>query len=200
MEPIESVSERNDESSNSTNKKDNFKSNNILKSAILPDISKRNNGFHLSIRKTKGQTLEVPTDKKIKQLKLKDTKKNIIVKEILPKRISLQQQNDNSFTNAVPHIKASETIIKRVSIRKIMREQRKEKGYERQLKNSNRNLSRLEFFVDNKYFSNKKIRVTSLSPNKMNFKGQKNMHSSNLFKKLKNTGIFEKSENRLWNM
>ena len=197
MEPIESVSERNEKSSNSTNKKDNFISNNKLKNAILPDISKCDNGFHLTLRKTKRQTLDIQLDKKINQSKLRETKKNISINEILPKHISLQQQNDNSFYNTISHIKISEAKIKRTSMRKTMKDQKKEKVYDHPLKNNNHNLSRTESFVDNKYFSNKKLKLASLSPNKMNFRGQKDMHTSNLFQKLKNTDMFEKSENRL---
>ena len=63
---------------------------------------------------------------------------------------------------------------------------------------NNINISRTESYLDNKYFSGKKLKYIALTPNKLNFKGMKNMHSSNLFEKLKNSVMFEKSENLIF--
>jgi len=64
----------------------------------------------------------------------------------------------------------------------------------------NVNMSRSESFLDNKYFSSKKLKYTTLTPNKANFKGQKNMQSSNIFEKLKNSVMFEKTEKLIFRL
>ena len=45
-----------------------------------------------------------------------------------------------------------------------------------------------------KYITNKKIKNTILHREKLNFREQKEMHSSHLFEKLKDSYLFEKSE------
>ena len=53
-------------------------------------------------------------------------------------------------------------------------------------------------YLDNKYFSNKKIKNTVLHKGKLNLKDQKNVNSTNLFEKLRESYLFEKSENLLF--
>ncbi len=61
------------------------------------------------------------------------------------------------------------------------------------LKNKNENLSNSDM-LDMKYFNNKKIRGTILTRGKLNFREQKELHSSHLFEKLRDSYLFEKSE------
>ena len=61
-------------------------------------------------------------------------------------------------------------------------------------KNKNTNLSNSEY-LDKKYFQNKKTKGTFLNKNKFNLKNQRGMNFSNLFEKLRDSYLFEKSEN-----
>ena len=113
------------------------------------------------------------------------------------KRISFQQNNSLNFYTS---LKGRDTLKKRESIRKFDESPiNNQKSMDFSSKN-NVNISRSESFVDNKYFSSKKLKYTTLSPTKTNFKGQKNMQSSNLFEKLKNSVMFEKSENLMFRL
>ena len=61
------------------------------------------------------------------------------------------------------------------------------------LKNKNEKLSNSDL-LDMKYFHNKKLRNTILQRGKLNFREQKELHSSHLFEKLKDSYLFEKTE------
>ena len=61
------------------------------------------------------------------------------------------------------------------------------------VKNKSVNLTNSDV-LDMKYFANKKMKNTVLHRGKLNFKEQKDMHSSHLFEKLKESYLFEKSE------
>ena len=63
-------------------------------------------------------------------------------------------------------------------------------------KNKNANLSNSEY-LDKKYFHNKKTKNTALNKNKLNLKNQRGMNFSSLFEKLRDSYLFEKSENVL---
>ena len=197
---IDAISEKNEESSNSTNKNSKLQSKNALKKSLLSSgLSKTNNNFSLTLKKPKRQTLETDyTSKRLKPFRRKESKKKIDMN--LLKRISFQQNNSFNFYN---NIKAKDIMRKRESIKRIdeisTTAPNNQKSFDFSSKN-NVNISRTESFVDNKYFSSKKLKYTTLTPNKTNFKGQKNMHSSNLFEKLKNSILFSKSENLLFKL
>ena len=193
---IDSISERNEESSNSTNK-NKLQSKNMLKNKVLGQEEPKGNFLGLSIRKPKRQTLEADynNNKKLKPFRRKESKKKF---DMILKRISFQQNNSFNFYN---NIKTRDIFRKRESIKRTdgISTNDNQKSFEFSSKN-NVNISRTESFLDNKYFSSKKLKFTTLSPNKANFKGQKNMHSSNLFEKLKNSVMFEKSEKLMFNL
>ena len=193
---IDSISERNEESSNSTNK-NKLQSKNMLKNKVLGQEEPKGNFLNLTIRKPKRQTLEADynNNKKLKPFRRKESKKKF---DMILKRISFQQNNSFNFYN---NIKTRDIFRKRESIKRTdgISTNDNQKSFEFSSKN-NVNISRTESFLDNKYFSSKKLKYTTLSPNKANFKGQKNMHSSNLFEKLKNSVMFEKSEKLMFNL
>ena len=193
---IDSISERNEESSNSTNK-NKLQSKNMLKNKVLGQEEPKGNFLNLTIRKPKRQTLEADynNNKKLKPFRRKESKKKFDMSIL--KRISFQQNNSFNFYN---NIKTRDIFRKR-SIKRTdgISTNDNQKSFEFSSKN-NVNISRTESFLDNKYFSSKKLKYTTLSPNKTNFKGQKNMHSSNLFEKLKNSVMFEKSEKLMFNL
>ena len=194
---IDSISERNEESSNSTNK-NKLQSKNMLKNKVLGQEEPKGNFLNLTIRKPKRQTLEADynNNKKLKPFRRKESKKKFDMSIL--KRISFQQNNSFNFYN---NIKTRDIFRKRESIKRTdgISTNDNQKSFEFSSKN-NVNISRTESFLDNKYFSSKKLKYTTLSPNKANFKGQKNMHSSNLFEKLKNSVMFEKSEKLMFNL
>ena len=194
---IDSISERNEESSNSTNK-NKLQSKTMLKNKVLGQEEPKGNFLNLSIRKPKRQTLEADynNNKKLKPFRRKESKKKFDMSIL--KRISFQQNNSFNFYN---NIKTRDIFRKRESIKRTdgISTNDNQKSFEFSSKN-NVNISRTESFLDNKYFSSKKLKYTTLSPNKANFKGQKNMHSSNLFEKLKNSVMFEKSEKLMFNL
>ena len=62
-------------------------------------------------------------------------------------------------------------------------------------KNKSINLSNSDSFLDMKYFGNKKLKHTMLRTGKLNFHDHKsNMNSTNLFEKLKESYLYERSE------
>ena len=185
----DSISEKNEESSNSTNKSPQLQSKKVLKkrmmSSELPNII---NNLNKPIKKSKRQTLDMEyPSKKMKNFIRKDSKKKLDLQML--KRISFQQNNAFNFNS----LKGKDIFRKSESIQKNDEIHHFKRSLDYSSKN-NINLSRTESFIDNKYFSSKKLKYTTLTPNKINFKGQKNMHSSNLFGKLKNSIMFEKSE------
>ena len=193
---IDSISEKNEESSNSNIKNSNLQSQNILfRNTNTPEMTQIVNNLNVRLKKPKRQTIDSHyNNKKLKSMRRKDSKKKTELNIL--KRISFQQNNSfNFYTN----MKTSNILSKRESIHKKDEISTNQKSIDYSSKN-NVNLSRTESFLGNKYFSNKKLKLISLSPNKMKFKGQKNMHSSNLFEKLKNSVLFEKSENLMFKL
>ena len=189
---IDSISEKNEESSTSTAKNQKLQSKNVLKNRMIsPETTKLGNSLNISLRKIKRQTLEPDSNnnKKLKPFRRKESKKKFDMNIL--KRISFQQNNSLNFYN---NIKTRDIFRKRESIKKYDDiSTNNQKSLDFSSKNYV-NISRSESFVDNKYFSSKKLKYTTLTPNKANFKGQKNMQSSNIFEKLKNSVMFEKSE------
>ena len=194
MVSIDSISEKNEESSNSTIKNNALQSSSMLKQKIIKaEVSKDANALNNSIKKSKRQTLDVEyNSKKIRAMKRKNSRKKSELTAL--KRISFQQNNSLNFYN---NLKTREFLRKKSSLKKLDEISNNQKSMDISSRN-NINISRTESYLDNKYFSNKKLKYTALTPNKLNFKGMKNMHSSNLFEKLKNSVMFEKSENLMF--
>ena len=189
----DSISEKNEESSNSILKNNALQSGNMLKKKIIKsEVSKNPGALNTSIKKSKRQTLDVEyNNKKIRGMKRKNSRKKSDLTAL--KRISFQQNNALNFYN---NFRTREFLRKKSSLKKLDEISNNQKSFDYSSRNVN--ISRTESFLDNKYFSNKKLKYTALTPNKVNFKGQKNMHSSNLFEKLKNSIMFEKSENLMF--
>ena len=194
MVSIDSISEKNEESSNSTIKNNALQSSSMLKQKIIKaEVSKDANALNNSIKKSKRQTLDVEyNSKKIRAMKRKNSRKKSELTAL--KRISFQQNNSLNFYN---NLKTREFLRKKSSLKKLDEISNNQKSMDISSR-KNINISRTESYLDNKYFSNKKLKYTALTPNKLNFKGMKNMHSSNLFEKLKNSVMFEKSENLMF--
>ena len=194
MVSIDSISEKNEESSNSTIKNNALQSSNMLKQKIIKaEVSKDANEPNNSIKKSKRQTLDVEyNSKKFRAMKRKNSRKKSELTAL--KRISFQQNNSLNFYN---NLKTREFLRKKSSLKKLDEISNNQKSMDISSR-KNINISRTESYLDNKYFSNKKLKYTALTPNKLNFKGMKNMHSSNLFEKLKNSVMFEKSENLIF--
>ena len=194
MVSIDSISEKNEESSNSTIKNNALQSSNMLKQKIIKaEVSKDANEPNNSIKKSKRQTLDVEyNSKKFRAMKRKNSRKKSELTAL--KRISFQQNNSLNFYN---NLKTREFLRKKSSLKKLDEISNNQKSMDISSRN-NINISRTESYLDNKYFSGKKLKYTTLTPNKLNFKGMKNMHSSNLFEKLKNSVMFEKSENLIF--
>ena len=195
---IDSISERNEESSTSTAKNQKLQSKNALKKRMISsEISKLENNLNISIKKSKRQTLEPDCNnsKKLKPFRRKESKKKFDMNIL--KRISFQQNNSLNFYN---NIKTRDIFRKRESIKKyddISTNNQKSMDFSTR---QNVNISSSKSFLDNKYFSSKKLKYTTLTPNKANFKGQKNMQSSNIFEKLKNSVMFEKTEKLMFRL
>ena len=195
---IDSISERNEESSTSTAKNQKLQSKNVLKKRMISsEISKLENNLNISIKKSKRQTLDPDCNnsKKLKPFRRKESKKKFDMNIL--KRISFQQNNSLNFYN---NIKTRDIFRKRESIKKyddISTNNQKSMDFSTR---QNVNMSRSESFLDNKYFSSKKLKYTTLTPNNANFKGQKNMQSSNIFEKLKNSVMFEKTEKLMFRL
>ena len=192
---IESISERNEESSNSIVKNQLHQSKNNLKKRLMnSEASKPANSLNVSIKKSKRQTLDNDYNKRLNLKRRKDSKKKL---DMALKRISFQQNNSLNFYNS---FKTRETLKKRESIKKLDELTINNDKLNDFSSKKNINVSRSDSFVDNKYFSSKKLKYTTLSPTKTKFKGQKNMQSSNLFEKLKNSVMFEKSEKLIFRL
>ena len=194
MVSIDSISEKNEESSNSTIKNNALQSSSMLKQKIIKaEVSKDANALNNSIKKSKRQTLDVEyNSKKFRAMKRKNSRKKLEITAL--KRISFQQNNSLNFYN---NLKTREFLRKKNSLKKLDEISNNQKSMDISSRN-NINISRTESYLDNKYFSNRKLKYTALTPNKLNFKGMKNMNSSNLFEKLKNSVMFEKSENLMF--
>ena len=194
MVSIDSISEKNEESSNSTIKNNALQSSSMLKQKIIKaEVSKDANALNNSIKKSKRQTLDAEyNSKKIRAMKRKNSRKKSELTAL--KRISFQQNNSLNFYN---NLKTREFLRKKSSLKKLDEISNNQKSMDISSRN-NINISRTESYLDNKYFSNRKLKYTALTPNKLNFKGMKNMNSSNLFEKLKNSVMFEKSENLMF--
>ena len=194
---LDSISDKNEETSSSIIKLQKVQTINVKKKLINSEISKLANNLNISIKKSKRQTLDPDSSnsKKLKPFRRKESNKKFDMNIL--KRISLQQNNYLNFYN---NIKTKDILRKRESIKKndtISTNNQKSMGFSSK---QNINMSRSESFLDNKYFSSKKLKLTLLTPNKENFKGQKNMQSSNIFEKLKNSVMFEKTEKLIFRL
>ena len=195
---LDSISDKNEETSSSIFKLQKVQTINVKKKPTNSEISKLANNLNIPIKKSKRQTLDPDSNnsKKLKPFRRKESNKKFDMNIL--KRISLQQNNYLNFYN---NIKTKDIFRKSESIKKndtISTNNQKSMGFSS--KQNNINMSRSESFLDNKYFSSKKLKLTLLTPNKENFKGQKNMQSSNIFEKLKNSVMFEKTEKLIFRL
>ena len=193
---MDSISEKNEESNTSKPKIQILQSKNTLKKKMISsEVSKLENNLNISIKKSKRQTLDPDCNntKKLKPFRRKESKKKFDMGIL--KRISFQQNNHFNFYNTM---KTRDIFRKRESIKKS--EETSTHNPKNMDYSSKQNISRSESFLDNKYFSSKKLKLALLTPNKANFKGQKNMQSSDIFEKLKNSVMFEKTEKLIFRL
>ena len=236
---FDSISEKQEESSNSTagknsklkskisnnnniNNKSLRKSHDVSKDQInINNISiskKKNSQSKNSIfsKKRKTRLFNNFEDKDKYKINRRETKKK--TGQIILKRISFQQDNSQFFTNHLKDVDNRGSSAKNVEsvegafYKSFLREKSlvsvsnsKLTGltalYSNKnsvigqtiLKNQNHILSNSEY-LDKKYFSNNKGKNTVLGKRKINLKNQRSMNFSNLFEKLKESYLFEKSE------
>ena len=112
MISIDSISEKNEESSNSTIKNNALQSSSMLKQKIIKaEVSKDANALNNSIKKSKRQTLDAEyNSKKIRAMKRKNSRKKSELTAL--KRISFQQNNSLNFYN---NLKTREFLRKKSS-------------------------------------------------------------------------------------
>ena len=143
---IDSISEKNEESSNSNIKNSNLQSQNILfRNTNTPEMTQIVNNLNVRLKKPKRQTIDSHyNNKKLKSMRRKDSKKKTELNIL--KRISFQQNNSfNFYTN----MKTSNILSKRESIHKKDEISTNQRSIDYSSKN-NVNLSRTESFVGNK--------------------------------------------------
>ena len=148
---------------------------------------------------------------KFKQFKRKETKKKTNL--LFMKRISFQQDNKNfTFYNQIKNneetkkitppgrntlkTKKSLNMPNKVESMSAFANNKNFDDAQTVQKNKSVNLQNSDSFLDMKYFNNnKKMKHTLLHNGKLNFTEHRNhMHSSNLFEKLKESYLYEKSE------
>jgi len=232
MISFESISEKQEESSNSSVKNSKLGKSkagqNNNKSLMKSNIECSKDGINLSntnisIRKKKRSTLKHSKKKSIKEtnnenyfkpFKRGETKKKTT--NVFMKRTSFQHDNNNftfysqlknddkrrsSKNVGTPvHLMGRTTLKDKKSLNIVKgpfcnKNSIVEQNY---VKNKNVNLRNSDSFLDMKYFSNKKSKHTILRKGKFNFHDHKNVHSSSLFEKLKESYLFEKSEATLF--
>ena len=229
MLSFDSISEKQEESSDSSFKNSNIKDSILKKNSFkCNDISKEPiNTSNISLKGAllsnlkKRKTIRIINNnlEEENKNKRKDIKKN---SEIISKRISLQQDHFFSFYN---QLKNGDDFIKRGSSSKIagndglnktiLKEKKSlnitinnlklrslpslygknssmQQNYSK-VKNKSANLSNSDL-LDMKYFNSKKLKNTVLHKGQLSLHEQKNMHSSNLFERLKESYLYEKSE------
>ena len=240
MLSFNSISEKQEESSNSSNKNSKIliskatkKNNNI--SLLKSNISK--DGIDISNISIKKPSIPSPKrsiagkKKSIKEnLREQEKYKKFIRKEfkkktsrVFMKRTSFQRPNLDMFRNQLknhedhknrgssaknvefPINNINRTVLKdKKSLNVTLNNNNNNKTIsalynknsifgQTSFNNKSLNLSNSDF-LDVKYITNKKIKNTILHREKLNFREQKEMHSSHLFQKLKDSYLFEKSE------
>ena len=247
MKSFESISEKQEESSNSskknsrimkaraTLKKNNFsmRGNDNLKDGINMSINSMKNRLSRNIIQKKRRTFMVTSKRNDENEKLKQIKRTGKIKKrsqiLSNKRITFQHDNVQFFANQLKM--SGDLKFKRSSSNNLERNENNNITHINNLTNINRTvlkeksnfnmmlgnnqITRLSSFqkknsfieksgnsgsdyLDNKYFSTKKIRKTVLHKDKLNLKDSKHVNSTNLFEKLKESYLFEKSENLLF--
>jgi len=238
MLSFESISEKQEESSNSSvknTKLGNSKATPInSKSRLISNNDISNDRIDFSINNISTQIKKRPTLKNKKKKSMKegsnensftlryfkrrDTKKKTT--NILIKRSSFQHDNNSSFSfynqikneekrRSSKHVLTPAQLLRRTTLRgkkslKISNSKlaplttlysNKNSVTEQAIKKNNSvYLANSESLLDLKYFSGKKFRRTVLHKGKLNMHDHKNMHSSSLFERLKESYLYEKSE------
>ena len=225
---FESISEKQEESSNSSvknsklgkskaiqiNNKSKLTSNNeTSKDAINTSIN--------NIKKKKRVTL-----KHIKKRSFQETNKDNSFRKtsnIFNKRTSFQHDNNRNFSfyyqiKNEENRRSSKNILTAINLlgRTALREKKSLRLSNSKLdpisafnsnktvvessfaKNKGVNLANSESILDMKYFADKKFKHTILQKGKLNVQDHKNVHSFSLFKRLKESYLYEKSEATLF--
>ena len=247
MISFESISEKQEESSNSSNKNSKImksratlKKNNISlrgnensKDGINMSIISMKNRLSRNLIQDKRKTFMITRKRYDEKDQLKPIKRTGKIKKrsqiLSNKRISLQHDTSQLFSN---QLKMTEEVkFKRSSSKNLERNENNNMTHINSITNINRTvlkektnfnkmlscnqinrLSSLQKknsfieksgnsgsdYLDDKYFSTKKMRKTVLRKDKLNLKDTKNVNSTNLFEKLKESYLFEKSENLLF--
>ena len=242
MISFDSISEKQEESSNSSIKNSRFgksrvtlnKNHSLMKSNI--DYSKDgiNTSINdISIRKRKRSTIKHVKKKSINEsnnennnnnnfrlFKRGEIKKRTTANFIM-KRTSFQNNTNNNFAfyNQVKNEekrRSSKNVGAMYIVGKTALKEKKSFNVsnksplsslygnkssvleQNHSKNKSVNLRNSDSFLDMKYFSKKKTKHTILGKGKFNFHIHKNVHSSNLFEKLKESYLFERSEATLF--
>ena len=205
------------------NNKNFIKDENTKDEINISNISLKNRLSKNIIAQKKRKTFMIINKNNNEKEKIKENKreeKNKKRSQILSsKRISLQQDNSHFFSN---QLKLNEGFnVKRISSKNICHNQitnitnmnqtllKERSNFNTSLTNNktsmlsafqkkNSLIEKSYDYLDNKYFSNKKIKNTVLHKGKLNLKDQKNVNSTNLFEKLRESYLFEKSENLLF--
>jgi hypothetical protein len=212
MISFESISEKQEESSNSSvkntklaksksiqiNNKSKLTSNNdILKDAINTSINNIQNKKRVTLKHIKKRSFqETNNENSFSLFKRRNTREKST--NIFNKRTSFQQDNNRSFSfyNQIKKsLRLSNSKLGPISIFYSNKNSVVEQNF---VKKKNVNLANSESFLDMKYFADKKYKHSILQKGKLNMQDHKNLHSFSLFKRLKESYLYEKSEATLF--
>ena len=212
MITFESISEKQEESSNSSvkntklaksksiqiNNKSKLTSNNdILKDAINISINNIQKKKRVTLKHIKKRSFqETNNENSFSLFKRRNTKEKST--NIFNKRTSFQQDNNRSFSfyNQIKKsLRLSNSQLGPISIFYSNKNSVVEQNF---VKKKNVNLANSESFLDMKYFADKKYKHSILQKGKLNLQDHKNLHSFSLFKRLKESYLYEKSEATLF--
>ena len=239
MISFDSISEKQEESSNSSIRNSRFgksritlnKNQSLMKSNIDYSKDGLNTSINdVSIRKKKRSTIKHVKKKSIKETNIENNFNFRLFKRVenkkkttanfIMKRTSFQNNNNNfAFYNQVKNeeIRRSSKNVGAMYLmgKNPLKEKKsfnvpnknplssiygnKSSGVEQNNSNNKSvNLRNSDSFLDMKYFSKKKNKHTILGKGKFTFHIHKNVHSSTLFEKLKESYLFERSEATLF--
>ena len=240
MISFESISEKQEESSNSSVKNSKLGKSKApqinSKSKLISNNDTSNDGINISINNI--QNKKRNTSKHIKKRSVSESinensfnfyqfeRRNTMKKlsNIFTKRASFQHDNNSSFSfynqikneenrRSSKNMNSPMNLLRRTTLRgkkslKIANNKlapstalcsNKNSIVENSFaKNKNANLANSQSFLDRKYFSDKKFKRTILQKIKLNMNAHRNMHSSSLFERLKESYLYEKSEATLF--
>ena len=202
---FESISEKQEESSNSSvkniklaksksiqiNNKSKLTSNNeTSKDAINTSINNIQKKKRVTLKHIKKRSFqETNNENSFSLFKRRNTREKST--NIFNKRTSFQQDNNRSFSfyNQIKKsLRLSNSKLGPISIFYSNKNSVVEQNF---VKKKNVNLANSESFLDMKYFADKKTKHTILGKGKLKLHDHKSVHSSSLFEKLKeNLNLF----------